>query len=69
MIEDNKKKEQCTIQNVVESTVWTPSVRFRWLETNEYEFHSDSFKRILQQKWIGDKGEFEWREIEVVLED
>lgn len=37
----------------------------RWRETDEYDPLYDRFCQVLEQKYINNEGDVEWREIEV----
>jgi len=62
--ETSENQAQCAIQNVVCST-WQPTMQLRWLEGEYYIPQLDQMERTLQQKWISNTGEQEWRDIDV----
>lgn len=66
MEETSKNNEiaQLGIGAVMCST-WKPTINLRWLEGKNYIPQLDSFERELQQLWVNDKGEEEWRDIDV----
>ena len=60
-----EQAELLGINVVVGSTIWQPTMILRWYETNNYDAVNNTFEKVLQQKWQGDKGDEKWEDIEV----
>ncbi len=58
MTEEAKIKEDNPI-------VWKPTCRLRW-KYKEMPFDMINIQRVLQQMWVGDGEEQEWRDIEII---
>jgi hypothetical protein len=48
--------------------VWTPTTNLRFVEKLQYNPPTVSMQRILQQEFVSNLGDSEWREIPIVSE-
>ena len=45
-----------------------PTMELQWMETGAIHFITNTKQTILQQKWVNELGEYEWRDIPLVIE-
>ena len=55
-------KNTITVQDL-QSSLWQPTMILRWFENHIPQLNQ--FQRTLQQKWVSETGEEEWRDIDV----
>jgi len=51
------------------ATTWQCSNEMRWLDISQYEWSNGGQPRVLQQKWVSNTCEVEWRDVPTVKDN
>ena len=68
---NNKETKQCTLHSV-SGSIWKPTMvlRYKWKEVITplcEQISASSKQTVLQQRWVNDSGDSEWRDVDVVM--